>query len=381
MASSMALDLLAIDPKNAIAQQCLAGGSQSSPSLQERGRERLVVAAAWKPPGATQSINADLDTPSGFAEAEEELTKGYSALMEESRHLALEVGSVVARFSTEVPGHEDALENLVQVGKGHVSSVFSSGQPPSARDAARQLREAPSAKKQNLVYEDFEGLVRWYLSKKPTPSADEIRQHVVQRKQVLDSVLPHPTESYTTAALVYIERNFLEKKYVNDETMYGDSIRDIPQENFFVSEDNYAWDMSELVQCLTANSGVLRNPLSREMFTETDVRRILAHPLGGAVKLQQQKQDDLKGLRKETIDRVAKVGQILHADQSADMAPSRQAMDEFLAYVARLPASEQETINSLRIHAKDSLNGQKFDNTIGQSIQDAKGNMTCFHKV
>jgi hypothetical protein len=220
------------------------------------------------------------------------------------------------------------------------------------------------------------------MAKNPSSRHDEVRERIVRRKQLLDALLPELMEAHTSAALTHIERKFLQKKYVNKETMYGDSIEDIPKENFFVSEDNYAWDMSELAQCLATGSGVMRNPLSKHMFTETDIRKILAHPLGQRLGLMQQEQRVLKkGVRPDTINRVAQLGTAMLVDQSADMAPSRQAMDEFLAYVARLPEAEQKTINLLKIPAQDSFSRQPFDYTIGQAVQDAKGNMTCFHKV
>ena len=118
------------------------------------------------------------------------------------------------------------------------------------------------------------------------------------------------------------------------------------------------------------------------MFSESDIRKILAHPQGQWLKPLQIEQSQLKGgARPKTIDWVQKLGRIMLEDQSTTAAPSRQAMDEFLAYVVTLPESEQRTINSLKIPAKDSHTGQAFDYTIGESVRDAKANTTCFHKV
>ncbi|KAM5344572.1 hypothetical protein ACJ41O_013107 [Fusarium nematophilum] len=164
--------------------------------------------------------------------------------------------------------------------------------------------------------------------------------------------------------------------------MLGDKIEEIPAENFFVSEDNYAWDMVELVQALAVNDGVMRNPLSKDMFTEADIRNILSHPLGARLKPIQLAQSQLKqGVRSGTIRWVEALGKILLADQTEDAAPSRSAIDEFLAYIATLPDNEQKTIDSLKIPANDRLNGRPYDYTIGQSVKDAKSNLTCFHKV
>jgi hypothetical protein len=62
--------------------------------------------------------------------------------------------------------------------------------------------------------------------------------------------------------------------------MLGDEVSDIPRANFYVTEDNYAWDMDELAQAITANEGIMRNPLSKEIFTSKDIKGILLHPLG-----------------------------------------------------------------------------------------------------
>jgi len=133
---------------------------------------------------------------------------------------------------------------------------------------------------------------------------------------------------------------------------------------------------------LATNDRVMRNPLSKQMFSESDIRKIMAHPLGQRLKPLQMAQSQLKrGVQPATIDRVSKLGSIMLSDQSSDAGPSRQAMDEFFAYAAALPESEQKTINLLKIPAKDRNTGQPFDYTIGESVRDAKANATCFHKV
>lgn len=88
-----------------------------------------------------------------------------------------------------------------------------------------------------------------------------------------------------------------------------------------------------------------------------------------------------KGVRPKTIDKVGKLGETMLDDQTMDSAPSRKAMDEFLAYVATLPKKEQDTINRLKIPGVDRFTGQPFDYSIGESVRDAKANTTCFHKV
>jgi len=118
------------------------------------------------------------------------------------------------------------------------------------------------------------------------------------------------------------------------------------------------------------------------MFSESDIRKILAHPLGQSLRPLRMAQSQLKsGVRPATIDRVSKLGSIMLADQSSDAGPSRVAMDEFLAYTVTLPEQEQRTINLLKIPATDRNTGQPYDYSIGTSVRDAKANTTCFHKV
>ena len=56
-------------------------------------------------------------------------------------------------------------------------------------------------------------------------------------------------------------------------------------------------------------------------------------------------------------------------------------VDEFLTYLAGLPAGEQRTLDELRISATDSHTGLAFEYTVGESVRDAKANRTCFHKT
>jgi hypothetical protein len=91
----------------------------------------------------------------------------------------------------------------------------------------------------------------------------------------------------------------------------------------------------ELVQAIQANGGVLRNPLSREMFTPADVKGILHHPTGQSLAALRVEQREMsKGVRSETIIRMEKLSAVLLADQSSDTLPSRKAVDEFLLYIA-----------------------------------------------
>jgi hypothetical protein len=88
-----------------------------------------------------------------------------------------------------------------------------------------------------------------------------------------------------------------------------------------------------------------------------------------------------QGVRPATIDKLAVLSGMLLNDLTDDQVPSRQALDDFLLYVATLPAAEQSAIDTLRVPATDSHTGQAFDCTIGEALRDGKANKICLHKT
>ncbi|CAN9359765.1 unnamed protein product [Alternaria sp. RS040] len=256
--------------------------------------------------------------------------------------------------------------------------------PASARSVARNVRNN-SKEATNLVITDLENVLKWIRAPNGTPSGasiDSIRDALVTRRRAIESALPDELKIHCELGFMHVEHEYLERNYVNDETMLGDEVKDIAREDFYVTEDNYAWSMDELVQAIQANSGIFRNPLSKEMFTPKDVKGILLHPTGrslAALRVEQHKMS--KGVRTDTIVRMEKLSAVLLEDQSSDNLPSRKAVDEFLLYIATLPDLEQKAIESLKCPAKDSHTGQHYDFTIGEAVRDAKGNLVCFHKT
>jgi hypothetical protein len=365
MASGVAADLLKIDPNNQAAKNQLNGEQSTKPKESSTGY-----------PSYTHPAMTDQD----WVPAEKELEEGYTALKLQAKLLRAEIAGVIGLGFTSLDD-EEVLSNLEAISKGNVSTAVSIIQPPPVREVAREILKAKN-KCQEIMIEDFEAFVQWATLTHPALEPDKVRERLVKRKTLLEAALPGSMEKCSAAALTHIERELLRKKYINTETMLGDKIEEISKQNFFVSEDNYAWDMDELAQALAANDGVMRNPLSRQLFSESDIRMILAHPLGQRLKPIQYAQSQLKkGVRPTTIDQIEKLGRIMLEEQSADAAPSRTAMDEFLAYLVTIPESEQMTIKSLKIPARDSFSGQAFDYTVGESVRDAKANTTCFHKV
>lgn len=366
MASGIASALIQIDPQNGAARRYLQGGRDRRPKETSSARHPEF----WH----SERTQEDL------LSAEKRLEEGYTSLKLQAKLLREEIESIHALGGVS-PDDEEVISNLQAISDGAVSKAVSTSQPLSVREIARAIMKTPR-KCQELIVEDFEAFLCWATFQNPPLEPDDIRDKLVKRKTLLEAALPESMQQFSAAALTQIEREHLRKKYVNSETMLGDRIEDIPKLNFFVSEDNYAWDMDELAQAIASNDGVMRNPLSRQMFSESDIRLILAHPLGQRLKPLQMAQSQLKkGVRPATIDQIEKLGRIMLADQGVDAAPSRGGMDEFLAYAATIPESEQKTINSLKIPARDGYSGQPFDYTIGESVRDAKANTTCFHKV
>jgi hypothetical protein len=314
-------------------------------------------------------------------EAERQLEEGYRELQEEATLMCIEMEALQAAVPVNESTSNHYIPSLQAICQGHISRVVALPHPRSVRDAAREISLDLECCEEKIV-DDFEDVIRWVMSKNPDLAIDNIRERLIKRKALLEATLPSSMADQLETAFAYIERLYLSRKFVNSETMLGDRIQSIPRERFLVSEDNYAWDMSELAMALETNEGVMRNPLSKEMFSESDIRKIISHPLGHKLRPLQVAQDQLKkGIRAETIQRVASMGAAILADDTLDGAPSRQAMDEFLAYVATLPENEQKAVNSLKIPATDRHSGIPFDFTIGESVRDGKANTTCFHKV
>lgn len=291
----------------------------------------------------------------------------------------------------------EQIDELQALAEGRITSVLghrldqpsrdgSTIQPQSVRAVARDMiAKGNDEEALRLVVTDFSNIVGWKRSKETaTPNEDAIRDTLVRRVRALEAALPEDSElrRFPAIALMHMDHEYLKRKYINTETMLGDTIEEIAQESFFASEDGYAWDMDELAQAITSNSGIMRNPLSRQMFSRADIHFIINHPKGKSLAAMQVEQSKLKqGIRPQTVEEMQKLAKVLLEDQSADQIPTRHAVDHFFAYVATLPKPEQKAIDQLRVPAKDSHTGQAFDGSIGDSLRDAQANRTCFHKT
>ena len=307
------------------------------------------------------------------------LEDGYLSLKVEAEILLAELASPY--FRDIALDQEAIMSNLQAIANGYVSSVVSARQPPSVQEIAREILANPG-KIADLISEDFEIVIGWVTDQENDIDKEKLRQRLMKRQTLLEAALPEAMKPDIAAAFRLAERQHLSKKYENTETMLGDKIEDILRPNFFASEDNYAFDMEELAQAIEAQSGVMRNPLSRRMFSESDIKTILDHPIGRRLKpLEEEQNRQKKGVRTETITKMDELSKVMLADMSMDGGPSQRAIDEFLAFVATLPSQEQTTIRRLKIPGTDKNTGQAFDYSISESVADAKGGVTCYHKV
>jgi hypothetical protein len=281
---------------------------------------------------ATIEISGDLEP------ARQELMQGYQALRARAKFVLadlLHLQSLQRKAGLTPSKNVSKVQAIVE--RGGTSPTAKTSPPGSARTVARTIRDNPKDAT-SLAITDLEHTMKWVREPEGRPSGlddDAVRDILVKRSDAVQSALPDNIKIHCEVALMHLEHECLQRNYANTETMLGDEIKDVPRANFYVTEDNYAWDMDELVQAITANNGVLRNPLSKEMFTPKDVRGILLHPLGKPLAALGVEQHEMaKGVRMDTIVHMERLSHTLLEDQSSDTVPSRKAVDEFLAYVA-----------------------------------------------
>ncbi|KAF1926836.1 uncharacterized protein M421DRAFT_422443 [Didymella exigua CBS 183.55] len=362
-------------PKNSKGQPTDDGLVWDVKNGRYKKKPAIAKSTEKKPDVSGPQIGDDLDT------ARQDLVTGY-------QNLRIRVGSILTDLL-----HLQALQKKANIlpsrNTAKVQRIVD-GQPNTSvqlctpRTTAHAMRETPEHALV-IAVADMEEAVGWHkglLGQTTDTNTDKLRDAIVKRKAALEVILPDDLKIYCEFALMHMDHEHFGRNYINTETMYGDEVKDIPRSKFYATEDNYAWDMEELVAAIEAGSGVLRNPLSKHMFTPRDVKGIYMHPLAKRLAALAVEQKDMsKGVRPETITRMEKLSSILLEDQSAETLPSRHAVDEFLAYVATLPDLEQNAIERLKCPAKDSHTGQAYDSSIGEAVRDAKGNRVCFHKT
>jgi hypothetical protein len=356
MACGAAEVLLAIDPDNKVGRDCLSRREETRVPIEKMSKEELL-------------------------EVERKVEEGYRDVMFHANVLKVELDS--PSFRNVVDDPEKALLKLHALSKGNIASALSLTRPVSVQEAAKEIVLKPEIAI-DALFADMECIVRWMTYQVCDLDTAKLRQKLIKRRVLFESALPDSMQQDIAAAFRLIEREYLQMKYMNEdgETMLGEKIEAIPRAQFFVSEDNWAFDMEELVMAIEANSGVMRNPLSRQMFSNADILTILGHPLGKRLKpLEEDQSRWRKGIRPTTIAKIDELGRTMLTDQSMDGGPTRIAIDEFLAFMVTVPSSEQQTIKRLKIPAVDKNTGQPFDYSIAESVTDAKAGTTCYHKV
>lgn len=317
---------------------------------------------------------------SAFAASYTKLRDASTSLLGELQAL-----STISQVHTGSSSDCNPLEDLQNLIDGKLSTVISRLPPRPVREVAREIVLLRNASPLDLIIADFEEVLEHHISSNPVADSESLRKRLLKRKTLLEAAVPAHLAEQIERALTHVEHERLSargKNYANTETMLGDAVGDIPRANLLVTEDNYAWDMSELRSALTASSGVMRNPLTKMMFTPTDVRRILSHPLGTPLKPLTLAQSQLKrGVRPDTVVRLRELSRVILADQSEDARGSMVALDEFMVYMAALPAGEQSVLDELKVPGRDSHSGLDFDYTVGESVRGAKSARTCFHKT
>ena len=351
-------------------------------------REQRAQALTWRPSlFPITSPEASL----------QELEEGYTALLKDAK---LCLSGMNALRSLKAPDCEDHLSDLVALVNGQVSSVVGIKHLENVEAVAEAVVACSSDGSNSgvdVALKDLEDLVNWLIvsgdpagisirSQSTSTGKDDqngTREALVKRVSALKAFLPKLLQPIGDLALMHAGHELLHRKYVNDETMVSfDTVSSIPRATFWSSEDGYAWDMEELVSAITSGKGVMRNPLSKQMFTKTDIRAIIQHPLGNGLRALQLKQSKLKrGVRPETIDELDTLAKILLADMTEDGKPSHLALEAFTSYLETLPTGEQQAIQNLKVPAKDSHTGIAFDGTIGDAVKDVQGNRVCSHKA
>lgn len=323
----------------------------------------------------------------------EQLRDGYQSLRDEATNLLREM-----LVFQELAPDADCLQQIADlnalaegrmfsVARGKVSPAkMTKYSPPRSARALAASMKSDRSKAVEIAILDFENVIRWARDGTGQPEqgrdTDALRDTLRKRVDTVKSALPNDMAYHASDAFMHVEHEVLRREYANAETILGDSISEIPRNMFWSSEDGYAWDMSELVQAIKANKCAMRNPLTRENFTVGDVEAIVRHPVGQELAAIQIEQSQLfRGVRQDTISRLESMAKILLEDDTENSHVSHNAVDDFLSYVATLPADERKAIDNLRVPATDSHTGQEFDDTIGDAVRDAKGNRICFHKA
>lgn len=125
---------------------------------------------------------------------------------------------------------------------------------------------------------------------------------------------PHPPISKpslpTTTSQEALYQNL---KYKNQTTFVEmTAIEEIPNKKLFVSKDNYAFDIEDLVAYFKTTGGIWLNPYTNKPFVEEDRNRLIANypELAALAQEQLQGTEKLSVISEETFEKIAKAAEI-----------------------------------------------------------------------
>lgn len=380
-ASNIAAQMRRIDPAEAGKLLGVIDDEQTLKSPSTPLEEKTDKKSTELPQSASKLARAK--TPTNVIETQEKAVEECTLLRERAAIFFKHVKrlDMSGLYDEKRDTWASIVQGLEDLAEGRFTAVIPPDErPPAVRALARAMELAEPATRIDLLVDDLKRTVRWLRLQ--DDDANTVQDAIDKRVGLLRAALPQDMEHYAATAMMHLAHEELGKIYVNDETMYGDPVVDIPRDRFLVTEDGYAWDMDELPKAISANSAVMRNPLSRQLFSETDVRSILQHPLGSHLAAATVVQSQLvRGVREATTTKIRELAETLLKDMSMDQQQSRVGMDQFRAYIATLPGEEQTALEQLRVPATDSHTRQPFDFSILEAVRDAAGNRTCTHKV
>jgi hypothetical protein len=260
---------------------------------------------------------------------EQQFIEAINSLQEHAIGLSRDMQAVTEkqRLGGMTLSRDEEMEKLHDLANGQLQGLAAPNMD-SARAISRLIQaEDTQERSLEVAINDLESVLSRLKASASSPNEDAIRETLAKRCRIIATALRSDLQDYPSLALMHLEHEKLSREYQNQETMFGDAVGDIPREDFLASEDGYAWSMDELSQAISSNGGIMRNPLSKEMFSTTDIQRIIGHPKGEKLAAMQIEQNKMhQGVRPTTIDHLSKLAKVFLTDMSEDQKASRQAL-------------------------------------------------------
>ena len=287
------------------------------------------------------------------------------------------------------PPGRDQIAQLKAIQDNRGGSLVPIDRPRSALAVAREIqaRAKDDSAYQTVVddvMEDMVKLVQWMRRRESTQSTrrggqiddvpDAVRKAVARRGEALASALPPQLQQPMAAAMKHVDRELLGHVYASTETLEGEPVEDIPRDSFWVSADNYAWNVDSLLDRLLEMGRPRRNPLTRKLFTPADIRSLVAHPVGQTLAeepLEGSTIGHVQGVRRTTLQQLAQLALALQPIGSFEQDAACEALDIFEQYVVTLPAEEQEALYNLRVPAANDPSKPTFDCPLGEILRES----------